>query len=279
MTQEEQIGMSQVQLEIMDEIHRVCEKFHITYFMICGTLLGAVRHGGYIPWDIDIDIAMPRKAYERFKEVCSAELDEKYTYMDFCSEPNYDWPHAVVSKKNTRVCLKYDQLNRRRQDRGIYLDIFPLDNAPDDQKLRDKQAKSLLRLRKFKHYRIPYVYSNKAWKRYAHYVISFLLSWIPIKTINRIQQDLMKKYDLVETTHICSMASQYSYYKQCMPWKIYGDPVRLSFEGRMYYAPAKYEEYLTRIYGDYMKLPPVEKRQKNLEAITSVQFDVNQQMK
>jgi len=272
LTQEEQRRISLIQIEIMDEIHRICEKHHVLYYMIGGTLLGSVRHGGYIPWDLDIDIAMPRKEYERFKEICLTELNDKYTYIDYHSDLTYDRPHALVSKKHTKIYLKYDHVNPSRKNQGIFLDVFPLDNAPDKYELRQKQAKILLCLRKIKYYRIPYAYSYKRWKRYIHYGVSFLLSWIPIRTINRIQQEQMKKYDSYDTTHICSMASQYAYSKQCMPREIYGDPVLLPFEGRMYYAPAKYEEYLTRVYGDYMKLPPIEKRKANLEVFTSVEF-------
>jgi len=272
MTTEDLRKIGLVQMEIMDEIHRICEKYHVTYYMIGGTLLGAVRHGGYIPWDLDIDIAMEREEYDRFKTICLSELDNKYAYVDYCSDPRHDRPHALISKIGTRLEFKYDAVNRRKGKREIYLDVFPLDNAPNDQELRQKQAKHLKFLQRLKVYRMPYSYSYKWWRRYAHYVASVLLSWIPIRTINRIQQDQMKKYDSVATTHICSMASQYAYSKQCMPREIYGEPVLLPFEGRMYYAPAKYEEYLTRIYGDYMKLPPLEKRKANLEVFTSVEF-------
>ena len=157
-------------------------------------------------------------------------------------------------------------------DLGIYLDVFPLDAAPDDIRLRNKQAKRLINIRKFKAYRIPYSYACKKWKRVAHYILSGLLSVIPIRTINQIQQNQMKKYQGKKTECICSMASRYPYAKQCMNRQIYGKPTLLAFEGREYYAPEKYHEYLTQLYGDYMQLPPLEKRQANLEFFTSVDF-------
>ncbi len=272
MTIEELRRIGLVQLDIMDEIHRICEAEKITYYIIAGTLLGAVRHGGFIPWDLDIDIGLKREDYERFKVVCAKHLKAPYAYWDHHNCRCFPRPHALISRTDTNITVKYDQKNPKLMDLGIYIDIFPLDNAPDDPKLRKKQEKALLRIRKFKSYRIPYSYSHKLWKRYAHFMVSFLLSWIPVPAINQQQQNQMKKYSFQDTAKICSMASQYPYEKQCMSREIYGTPVLLEFEGRKYYAPEKYEEYLTQLYGDYMQLPPEEKRQANLAYYTSVKF-------
>lgn len=272
MTQEELRKIGVLQLQILDEVHRICEKHHIAYYMIGGTLLGAVRHKGFIPWDLDIDIAMPRADYDRFKQVAQTEMAEKYSYVDYLDYRDYMRPHALVVNNDTRIHFKYDRVNPKTYDLGVYIDIFPLDCAPDDEKLRKKQAKKLKNIRKLKEHRIPYSYSFKTWRRYMHYGISFLLSWIPVRAINRYQQKLMQKYRDEETECICSMASQYAYEKQCMPQEIYGTPVLLEFEGRQFYAPEQYEEYLTRLYGDYMQLPPQEKRRANLEIFTAIEF-------
>lgn len=272
MTQEEVRKTGHVQLQIMDEIHRICVQHRITYYIIGGTLLGAVRHKGFIPWDLDIDIAMPREDYDRFKEISQTELPEVYSYLDYQSHRNYIRPHALVVRNDTKIHFKYDHLNPKLYDLGVYVDIFPLDNAPDDQKLREKQAKRLNKIRQLKGHRMFYSYSYKAWRRYAHYAIACLLSWIPVKKINRYQQELMQKYRNEQTKCLCSMASHYAYKKQCMPREIYGEPTLLEFEGRNYYAPAQYEAYLSRLYGDYMKLPPIEEQKVNLEMFTSVEL-------
>lgn len=272
MTTEELRKISLVQLDMMDKIHEICQSQNITYFMIAGTLLGAVRHKGFIPWDLDIDIAMLRDDYERFKKVCTTHLKQPYVYLDHHNCRLYPRPHALVSRTDTNVVTKYDPMNPKLVELGIYIDIFPLDNAPDDTVLRQKQAKTLQLIRKFKSYRIPYSYSHKKWKRNAHYVVSGLLSWLSVRRINQYQQNQMTKYAHQDTQCICSMASQYAYDKQCMDREIYGNPVLLEFEGRKYYAPEKYTEYLTHLYGDYMQLPPEEKRNANLEFYTSVMF-------
>lgn len=264
-----------IQLEIMDSIHNLCLKNGLTYYIIGGTLLGAVRHNGYIPWDVDIDIAMSRENYEMLRKLCVEEhlIDNRYYYCDYLTMKDYPRPHAIICDKNTRIYLKHDDDNQCTSQTGIYLDIFPLDNAPDDEKLRDKQAKCLMNLKKFKAYRIPYSYSKKKHIIFAHRCVARVLSIIAsIATINKWQQEEMCKYDGEQTKCLCSMASQYSYKKQCMPREIYGTPVLLKFEGREYYAPEKYKEYLTRLYGNYMELPPVEKRQSNLEIYSKVEY-------
>jgi len=272
MTQEDLLKVKQVQLQIMDEIHRLCEKHSIKYYLIAGSLLGAVRHKGFIPWDVDIDIGMPREEYERFKKLCQQELDSLYAYCDYRQKKIFFRPHALVYHKKSKLKIKYDCYNPVSEDCGIYIDIFPLDNAPDDEKLRKKHAKQLKRICKFKQCRIPYSYSSKKWKRWAHYILSALLSWIPLEKLNGYQQKVMCKYRHQQTQCICSMASRYAYKKQCMPKEIYGEPVKLEFEGRFYNAPSQYTTYLTRLYGDYMQLPPEEKRQANLEIYRSVDF-------
>lgn len=272
MTQGELRKIGVIQLDILDEVHRICEKNGIRYYMIAGTLLGAVRHKGFIPWDVDIDIAMPRAEYERFAEIARVELKEHYSYVDHNTFGNYMRPHALVVRNDTVIHLKYDGLNPKMYDLGVYIDIFPLDNAPDEEHRREHHARKLKRICWLKDHRILYCYSYKAWRRYIHYTISFLLSWIPLRKLNQYQQKQMQKYRHEETKCICSMASQYAYAKQCMPWEIYGTPVLLEFEGRQYYAPEQYKQYLTRLYGDYMQLPPAEKRQANLEVFTSVDF-------
>ena len=270
-TQEELKKISTVQLQMMDEVDRLCRKHGIVYYMIGGTLLGAVRHKGFIPWDLDIDIAMPRPDYERFRAVCAEELDNRYNYLDYRCDRHYMRPHAILTAKNTKIHLKYDHLNPKRKEVGIYLDVFPLDKAPKEKNLQKKQGNLLRRIRNLKRNRLFYAYSFKAHRRYAHYAVSACLLWIPVPWLNKYQQKAMQKYRDSESGLLCSMASGYPYEKQCMPGEIYGNPVLLNFEGRSYYAPAKYREYLERLYGDYMQLPPEDQRE-NRHQIVEIDF-------
>ncbi len=272
MTQENLKRLQQAQLMIMDEIHRVCEKHQIAYYMIGGTLLGAVRHEGFIPWDIDIDIAMTRADYTRFKEVCEDELQEPFCYCDHLTDHDFNHPHALICLKGTKMRQRFSHLNPQIPAQPIYLDIFPLDDVPTSMRAQQKQAKKLRWLKKLKRLRVGYLFSRTPIKVLAKKLVRGLLFWAPVDKINAVEQKTMQKFSGSESGMLCSMASHYSYAKQCMPKEKYGTPVLLQFEDRAYYAPQEYIWYLERIYGDYMKIPPKEEQENNLAIFSEIDF-------
>jgi|LSQX01.1.fsa_nt_gb lipopolysaccharide cholinephosphotransferase len=255
------------QATIMDDIHKICEENNIEYYIIGGTALGAVRHKGFIPWDIDIDIAMHRTHYKKFKDVCSTSLPSKYSYTDHTVYDDYYPPHALIVLKNSVLIKKIDYLNPRLRSYGVFIDIFPLDNVPKEKKSQIKQAKDINRIRKLKWYRTALIYpEHSTMKKYAKKLVRIILLPLSMKRMNVKMEKIMQKYNNDEnSTNWCSMASQYSYEKQSMPKEVYGTPTLMEFSGRMFYAPEKVSDYLTRIYGDYMKLPSEEERQKSMD--------------
>ncbi len=264
------------QMEIMDEIHRICCENNIIYYIIGGTALGAIRHGGFIPWDIDIDIAMPRTDYERFSEICKFALSDRFMYRDYKNTADFMHPHALVCIKNTSLIVKNDKFNSPKKSlgvHGIYLDIFPLDTAPEDAELQEKQISRIEKIKKLKLLKRAYRHGKDIKNSIVKPLISKMIFWTNIDKLNAEFDKECRRYEKSDSVFLCSMASRYKYSKQCMPASVYGKPRLVKFEDREYFAPEMLENYLKRIYGDYMKLPPESERRGNLEIFADVIFD------
>lgn len=272
MTHEEFVQLQQTQLEIMDEIHRICIEHHVPYYMVGGTGIGAVRHQGFIPWDVDIDIAMLRKDYDRFKELCQTALNSKYKYWDYQNTPGYIRPHALISKRGTKLSTVYDAFNSRVMDFGIFVDVLPLDNAPDIPEERRRHAKKIWRLKMRKEHKLATCYSASKIKKAVKELRRFLMLGVSVDGLNQQLDATMREYNKVTTKNVCSMAGKYPYETECVPLDFFGEPILMSFEGRSYCAPQNMSAYLEHIYGDYMKLPPVEEQKENLEYFQTVEF-------
>ena len=117
-----------IQVEILDEIIRICDSNNLDYYLIGGTLLGAIRHKGFIPWDDDLDIAMPRDAYDKFISLCYSELSDDYILDSFKNNSGYWLPFIKIRKKNTIYEEKAISA-KRNIPKGVWVDIFPLDNV------------------------------------------------------------------------------------------------------------------------------------------------------
>ena len=239
----------------MDEIKKVCDEENITYYMVCGTLLGAVRHKGFIPWDDDLDIAMPRADFNKFISICEKKLPENLRLIWHTTDMRYWDGFAKVHNTNT-VFLEYDYKNRYCET-GIYVDIFPLDDAEKYGATVERQKKySKFCFLMMREKVLPHAGSrfSDAVKRQAGNVI-------PNQILRKIQENILTKNNEKGFEYYSSFGSFYSIKKQTIPKSWYGKPVLLSFEGRSYNAPEKYALILERIYGkDYMQLPPEEKR-------------------
>ncbi len=264
--------LQQTQMQIMDEVHRVCLENNICYYIIGGTALGAKRHGGFIPWDLDIDIAMPREDYERFAKISNDKLSPKFSYRDYRNTKSFIHPHALVCMNDTSLVLRCGKFNPQEDNWEIYLDIFPLDVAPVETDLQEKQAEDIRKIKKLKLLKRGYNYSGNPLKIAVKKTISKLIFWTSIDKLNYDLDTVCRKYENSDSPYICSMTSRYKYTKQCMDKSIYGEPQLVKYEDREYYAPEKLEDYLTAIYGDYMKLPPESDRKVNLKIFESVKF-------
>jgi len=246
--------LHKVELELVDEFVRICDKYDLKYYLYGGTLLGAVRHQGFIPWDDDIDIVMLREDYEKFGECCKEELNEKYFYQTCFTDTNYP---LVLSKIRLNNSLVEEELFRHLDfHKGIYIDILPLDAFPMDK------CKGRKVLKKFDFMNRVCV-KNRINTLKIHWKILFRIRKLFPKEFNYKRRDkFIQKFKNIETENVCSFGSHYRpLIKRVLKKSWFEGDEYMTFEGRQYRVPRGWKEYLIHLYGDsYMEWPPVEKR-------------------
>lgn len=262
-TQYELRAIQKVEIEILKEIMNICNKFHIEFFIIGGTALGAQRHKGFIPWDDDIDIGMTRINYEKFIEVCKGNLSNDYFLQTPETDKNTPFAYVKLRKTNTKFV---EWRNRNiNMNNGIFVDIFPYDNIPNDEKLRKKQFNAVKILNKFYAYsktpdisEEPTNYILKI-KQYIRRFIYYIFKLIPSKIILQLLDNQLKKYNNNKTdAKACLFFPEYM--KEYMDNKTLYPISQFEFEDMIVPGPGNIDIYLKNHYGEYMKLPPEEKR-------------------
>jgi len=246
----EDIGeLRSLQMGILDEVHRFCEAHGLVYFLSSGTLIGAVRHKGYIPWDDDIDIYMPRKDYETFLQTFRDETGH-YRAIDPQREQHYYYTFAKVVDLRTRMVEK----ETAGYEIGVYMDIFPVDYVTDDLQERERvfrKKKLLYKIRRCKISNGNPLQSQLAYFVYKHWPM----------TVTQLNRKIRKLIVLeIPTKTVCNMTEAGPKMKGCFPAEDIASAVDIEFEGRQYKTMVGYKDYLERTYGDYMTLPPVEQR-------------------
>lgn len=246
-----------LELKILLELNRICDKHKIQYFLMGGTLLGAVRHNGFIPWDDDIDIGMMRSEYVKFLEVCKYELSEDYFLQTFESDESYLFAFAKIRLNGTEYSepINKDVLHHN----GIYIDIFPFDHAPDNHYLRKLHRLMLLEMdtmcwMKYGYVKKPTTLKLKALSTLRLKTHRYLSRFFSKSQLIRMRENLLQKYNKKQTKY-CINASFFHY-----PSEIFDQFIELEFEGIKFPAPAGYTTYLECAYGDYMRLPPEHER-------------------
>ena len=262
--------VQKVELEILDELDRVCKLKNISYQLAWGTLLGAVRHKGFIPWDYDIDVHMDRNNYERFLQEGVPELKEEYVLQTYFTDPDSVVHFAKIRKKGTVYAEPADSPSV--VNNGIWIDIFPLENVKpgtlSDWFLRLRAALYFGIITSSVKYRIDQC--KPLPKRLLRYVFAGLLKIVPKRIFDEKFQKVIKKYSNCDTGYLALIAwglNSKIQYKCVIPADKYYDMTELEFCGKMYPAPVNYDYILKTIYGDYMKLPPEKERQPKQEGI------------
>lgn len=246
-------------MPILHEVKRVCDKNSIPYFLCAGSALGAVRHQGFIPWDDDIDVGMLRKDYIKFMEVAGRELKEGFLLIDANDTPDYYVGHAKVFKNNTALVNR--ETSHLRIHHGFYLDIFPFDTIPDEPEKQDRMYAEVnkiklmfVRMKKWNRY-----FGRNPFKRFIVNKDYYLLKRRSGRRVFKKMNKTLTKYlysDYEMTADLFAPYNKKLFYrmKDIYPVKM------LKFEDDFYPVPGNTDKYLTVMYGDYMKLPPEDKR-------------------
>ena len=253
-------------VDILKEVHNICERHGLKYFLDGGTLIGAVRHKGFIPWDDDVDIGMPREDYEKFLEIAKKELPGHLFLQTFETDDKYDiYQVPCKIRYNGTILIEKGIAENSEMHNGVYIDVFPYDSLPKKKFMYKLQRtlsynvlKSFIRIREkpeklsiknritFTFYKV--VRALFPYKRRKKF-FDFLVSW------NDVNSPYMA-YGLD------TIWSEYVYKKSD-----YFELSKLEFEGNYFYGPKNYDAILTQLYGDYMTLPKEEDRQWHAKVI------------
>ena len=258
------------QLEIAKEFKRICDEHNLKYMMEGGTLLGAVRHKGFIPWDDDMDFSMPREDYERFFAIMKTSENKKYEVVDWRDDNKYPHPFGKLIKKVTVY-----QEEKLGESFGIYIDIFPWDNVPEDKAVQKKNCFKMMSYRAIvrakcgcKTYRAGGKFIFKKWLKNFPFIILSVFG--TKKKFVESYEKMAVQYNKTQTPQI-ALQCETEVYAWNADKNLLDEWVLLSFEDTEFIAPARYDEYLTRSYGDYMT-PPPEAERGNQHLIVKLDF-------
>ena len=240
--------------DILNEVDVFCRENNLTYFLAYGSLIGAIRHKGFIPWDDDIDICMPRPDYERFIHSFSSK-NQKYSIGSHVVDEKFPYFFAKVQDESTFLETKLTF----NYTTGLYIDIFPIDGIPNEKKLQKNY------IRKFHFYRhiynlksITYRKDRNPFKNLFLMVSRAVTAFIPTKVLVKKIDKINQSYNYSETQLVSIAATTDK--RLILDKGLFAAGLKLEFEGLLFNVPSGYHEILERNYGNYMKLPPIGKR-------------------
>ncbi len=258
--------MQKVYLELWEEFDRVAKEYNLRYFLFNGTLIGAARHKGFIPWDDDFDICMPRKDYDRLQYELSDKFREPFFFQSPLSDPTHFNGLNRLRKSDTTMILRYDY--GHPCNNGVYMDIYPIDNLPNGEGARKRLYKKAKLFRQLFYYHV-YGCLKPAQKvqpkmtlkqRGVRTLSKVLFSLFDEKRLYNYFQRKLGKYKDKATTHAATISVHPG--RACNVWHTedIAEVTYLEFEGREMPVPIGWDRCMTIRYGDYMKLPPEDKR-------------------
>lgn len=250
-------------LSTFEEYISICKRYNLRYYAAYGTVIGAVRHNGLIPWDDDIDVMMPRGDYERFISICESSDIGEYEIVTPRNCDNYYLSFSKFCDRNSTIVER----KKAKCVFGVFVDIFPLDGVPENLDVYANLIKKFLKLRK----ELSWVSNKEGLKDFLYFMCTFQFKRFYKSLIYLFMRDRCRNAILDEMDSIC-MHTSFSASEKCVvfdggiegifPKAWLDTPISLPFETFTVEVPNKYDEYLTQLYGDYMT-PPSEREQVN----------------
>lgn len=265
--------LKNIELEMLDELVRICDANGINYFLSGGTCLGAARHKGFIPWDDDIDVGMLREDYDRFAKVCKTELRNSFVFQDMGTEPSCGLVFGKIRKNGTVYSEIYS--SHIAMSQGVWIDIFPYDRVSNDPSERVKQYRKVSLLKNLYIVKCGYKFpQNKSEiQKAAYYVAKAMCLFIPQNWIISKIDKAMRTYNQDESCrYAMPFGGAYSIEVETEELARLQALTPIEFEGKQYKTFADWDGYLTKHYGDYMQLPPKEKRRAGVHYVKELKL-------
>lgn len=247
--------LQEAELEILKKFVGICEKLKLDYYLVCGTALGAVKYGGFIPWDDDVDVALPREDYRIFCEKAQQLLPKGLFLQNYKTDEKYPCVFAKIRNSETtyieKTCAKIPM------NHGVYIDVFPLDGYPEDVKAQKKLEKKKM----FYKLQLSSVYESD-----CSFKIKIMRKFFRILGIHKRTKKILQKYENLISAYptkdskIWCNHGNWQGKLEYASKEQYGNGIKANFEGVKVRIPEKYDDYLTQKYGDWRTDLPEEEQ-------------------